>query len=228
MAGTQRLLAMAMAFLLGGNSGGGNADALGMVVLAEHAKLGSQATTEGTTIYDGDRLSPDAEGSLRLLVGDAIVDLPKLSCVMMHKGASEAAKEFGAELVSGSVVLSVKAASEAEVVAFSARVRSMAAARGVVEVGIVGPRELLVFARRGPAQISYHGETETIEEGKSYRVLLNDSDDNPPGSQGAKKSGKRNKTLLLIIAGATAAGGVAALWGGGKAAGAGVESPDRP
>jgi len=39
----------------------------------------------------------------------------------------------------------------------------------------------MVFARRGPAQISYRGERETIAEGISYRVLLNPSDDSGSG-----------------------------------------------
>jgi|SRR5579872_4859553 len=231
VAGTQRLLAIAMAFSFAGNSGNGKADALGVVVLADGAKLGSQAASEGTTIYDGDRLSTGAEGSLRLLVGEAFVYLPQNSCVTVHKRAGEALQEFEAELVSGTAVLSVAAGSAAEIIASSARIRSIGETRGVVEVGVVGPHELMVFARRGPAQISYHGETETIAEGKSYRVLLNTSDDKVSGGQGAKKSGKRNKALLLIAIGGAAGAGVALLWRSmdrGASASPGVESPDRP
>ncbi len=91
MAGTQRLLAIAMVFLLPGNPRNGNVDAVGMVLLEDHARLGSQATTEGTTIYNGDRLSTEVEGSLLLKVGEALVYLPDKSCVTLHKGASGAA-----------------------------------------------------------------------------------------------------------------------------------------
>jgi hypothetical protein len=229
MAGTQRLLAIAMAFLLGGNSGSGKADALGMVVLADHARLDSEAATEGTTIYDGDRLSTDAAGSMRFMVGEAIVYLPDQSCVTLHKGASGTPKKFEAELVSGKVVLSVAAGTGGEIVASSARIRPIAETRGVVEVGIIGPHELIVFARRGPAQISYHGETETIPEGKSYRVMLNPSDGGASEEQGPKNPRKGGKALMVIaVAGLTAAG-VALLWrGSGKGSGRGVESPDRP
>jgi len=228
MAGTQRLLAVAMTFLLTGHPGNGSADALGMIVLADHAKLGSEPAAEGTTIYDGDRLSTDAGGSMRLMVGEAIMYLPDESCVTLHKGAGGAVKQFQAELVSGKVVLSVTAGTAAEIVASSARIRPIAETRGVVEVGIVGPHELIVFARRGPAQISYRGETETIVEGKSYRVLLNDSDNDASLGQGAKKTGKHGKALVLIAVGVTAAAGIAALWGGGKGSKAGIESPDHP
>jgi len=232
MAGTQRLLAIAIAFLLGGNSGSGKADALGMVVLADHARLDSEAATEGTTIYDGDRLSTDATGSMRFMVGEAIVYLPDQSCVTLHRGArSGTPKEFEAELVSGKVVLSVAAGTGGEIVASSARIRPTAKTRGVVEVGIIGPYELIVFARRGPAQISYRGETETIPEGKSYRVRLNDSDDDASGVHGATRSGKHSKALVLIAIGAATAAGVALLWRSvdrGASQSTGVESPDRP
>jgi hypothetical protein len=42
MAGTQRLLAIAMAFLLPGSPGSAKPDALGFVVQADHPILGSQ------------------------------------------------------------------------------------------------------------------------------------------------------------------------------------------
>jgi hypothetical protein len=229
MAGTQRLLAIAMASLLTSHSGNGSADSLGMIVLADHAKLGSQAAAEGTTIYDGDRLSTDADGSLRIIVGESIVYLADQSCVTLHKGASGVAKEFAAELVSGTVVLSMTAGIAAEIVARSAHVRPMAETRGVVEVGIAGPRELIVFARRGPAQISYRGESETIAEGESYRVLLNDSEDDTPGATTAKSPGKRGKMFVVIAVAATTAAGVVALWGArDRGAKGGVESPDHP
>ncbi len=229
MAGTQRLLAIAMTFLLTGNSGSGKADAVGMVVLADRAKLGAEAAAEGTTIYDGDQVSTDADGSLRIMVGEAIVYLPSESCVRLRQGGSGAEKEFAAELVSGSVVLSLTAGTGGEIVARSARIRPMSETRGVVQVGIAAPRELLVYARKGPAQISYRGESETIAEGKSYRVLLNDSDDDASGGTTAKSPGKRGKMFVVIAVAATTAAGILALWGAKDTGAKGsVESPDHP
>jgi hypothetical protein len=91
------------------------------------------------------------------------------SSVIVHKDVNTVAKEFEAELVSGAAVLSVTAGTAAEIVAGSARVRPIAETRGIVQVRLVGPHELFAFARRGPAQICYRGESETIAEGKSYR-----------------------------------------------------------
>jgi hypothetical protein len=68
MAGTQRLLAITMAFSLAGIPRSAKPDALGIVVLADHTSSDFQAASEGTTVYDGDWLSTEAGGSLRLLI----------------------------------------------------------------------------------------------------------------------------------------------------------------
>jgi hypothetical protein len=227
MAGTQRLLAIAMTFFLAGIPGSGKEDALGIVVLADHASSGSLAAAEGTTIYDGDRLSTDAGGALRLQVGEAFVSMAEQSCVMVRKGASGAVKEFEAELVSGTVVLSVAKGTDAEIVASGARVRPLGAPRGVVQVRMVKPLELVVFARKGPAAISYHGESETVEEGKSVRVLLNPDEDGGPDVLGAKHSGSRGKAFAIVAVGAAVAAGIVLLSRGGSG-GKSVESPDHP
>ncbi len=225
MAGTQRLLAIAMAFLLAGLPGRAKPDALGIVVRADRALLGAQAASEGTTIYDGDRLSTGEGGSLRLLIGEAMMDVAEQSSVILRRDANSAAKEFAAELVSGTAEISVTASAVGEIVARGAHVRPMGETRSVVRVQIAAPNALVVYAQRGPAQISYHGETETIAEGKAYRVLLNPSDDDAPADQSAKKSGKRGKAFAVIAIAATTAAGVAVLWRG---SGKGLESPDRP
>jgi hypothetical protein len=60
MAGTQRLLAITMAFSLAGIPRSAKPNALGILVQADHASLGFQAASEGTTVYDGDRLTTEA------------------------------------------------------------------------------------------------------------------------------------------------------------------------
>jgi hypothetical protein len=217
-----------MAFSLAGIPRSAKSDALGIVVQTDHARLGSQAACEGTTVYDDDRLSTDAGGSLGLLIGEAMLYVTEQSSVIVHQDANAAAKEFEAELVSGTAAISVTARTTGEFVASSARIRPIAEMRGVVQVRLVGPHELVVFARRGPAKISYHGESETIAEG-NYHVLLNASDDSGSGVQGAKKSGKRSKALVLIAIGAATAAGVTLLWRSvDRGTRAGVESPDHP
>ena len=226
MAGTQRLLAIAMAFSLAGAPVSGKPGALGIIVQAELANLGSAAASNGTTIYDGDHLSTAAGGSLRVVAGEAMLYLTEQSSVIVREAADGAAKEFDAELLSGGIEFSVAAGTPAAITVGSARILPLGEKRGVVQVRRVGPNELIVFARQGPARISYQGESETIEEGKSYRVLLNPSEDGAAGGGSAgdentKKAGKPNKALLVI---AIAVIVIATIPPVIKA----LESPDRP
>jgi len=86
MAGTQRLLAIATTFFMAGNPGSGKTDALGIVVLADHASSGSLAAAEGrrSTMATGFRRT--AGGELRLQVGEAFLSMAEQSCVMVRKG----------------------------------------------------------------------------------------------------------------------------------------------
>ena len=223
MAGTQRLLAIAMAVFFANVPGRAKPDALGIVVLADRASLDSIAASEGTTVFDGDRLSTGAGGRMRLRIGEALLDLTADSSVVVHHNTTRVARDFQAELSSGTVVLSETPGSAAEIVASSAHVRPASETRGVVEVELVGPRELIVCARLGPAQISYQGESATIAGGKSYRVLLKSSEDGEPGAQGGKRPQKHGKALVLIAVAVAAVTGIV-VWLDLR----GSESPDRP
>ena len=221
MAGTQRLLAIAMTYFLAGVPGSGRTDVLGIVVQAHHANLGSHAVSEGTTVYEGDRLSTDPGGTLQVRSGEVMLRLKEASSVVVRDGASVAVKEFRAELVSGSVELSAAEGVGAEIVACGARIRPAGNTAGVIQVRVLGEKELVIFARRGSAQFSYHDESATIAEGKTYRVVLDPADDRAPGDQTAKKPGRPNKAFLLIAGGIVPGVVGVAIW---KA----LESPDRP
>ena len=223
MKGTQRLLATVMAVFLASVPGRAKPDGLGIVVQADHASMDTQAVFEGTTVFDGDRLSTGAGGMLRLGIGETILDLTANSSVVVHSNTGKTTKALELELISGTVVLSETAESRAEIVASSARVRPVAETRGVVQAEFVGPRELIVCARRGPTQIFFQGESATVAEGRCYRVLMNASAEGAAGDQSGKKPGKRGKALVLIAVGAAVAVGII-IWRETR----GAESPDRP
>lgn len=227
MAGTQRLLAIAMSFFLTSVPGAGKPAALGVIVQADRANLDSQGAANGTTIYDGDRLTTGDGGSLRIAAGESMLYLAAQSGVIVREGTDGATKRLEAELLLGTIEFSTTAGSPTEIVVNAASIRPIAEARGVVQVRRVGPREIVVYARQGPAQISYQGETATIAAGKSYRVLLNPADDGATGAgsagdEHAKKTGQQqDKAFVLITVSAAAAITGYYVW---KA----LESPDRP
>jgi hypothetical protein len=200
-----------------------------MVLLADHARLGSQATTEGTTIYNGDRLSTEVEGSILAVEGW------RSACVFARQELRDASqrRERCSEGVRGGARIGDGCAlgdggkcggNRREFCSDSTDGRNARCGSG----GDCWPPRAHRFCAAGPAQISYRGETETIADGKSYRVRLNDSDDGTPGEPDAKKPGRHGKALVLIVVGATVGAGVAALWGGNGGTRGSIESPDRP
>lgn len=227
MAGTQRLLAIAMSFFLSGVPGAGKPTALGVIVQADRANLDSQGAANGTTIYDGDRLTTADGGSLRIATGESMLYLAGQSTVIVREATDGATKKLNAELLLGTIEFSVKAGSPAEIIVNAASIRPMAETRGVVQVRRVGPREIVVYARQGPAKISYQGETATIAAGKSYRVLLNPADDGAAASGSAGDDQAKNpvqppnKKFVLVIVVAAAIATVPPVVRA-------LESPDRP
>jgi len=205
MVGTQRLLAVAMSSLLAGIPGGSKPDVLGIIVVAEGASLSGGSASEGTSVYDGDRLSTEADGTLQLRSGGITLALSGASSVIVRTNASGAGKEFDAELASGTVTLSVAAEAAAEIEALGARIRPVTNGRVIVQVRIVGAKKLLVSARRGSVQVFYGEESELILEGKSYYVLLDPEDGDNSKELSAKKAGKRGGALVLIAVAVAAA-----------------------
>jgi hypothetical protein len=221
MVGSQRLLAIAISFLLAGIPGGGRPEVLGIIVQANRASLGAHTASEGTAIYDGDRLSTDAGGVMQLRSGRAALALGEESSVIVRGDARSGEKGLDVDLLSGTVTLSAGAGEAAQIHVLGALVRPGANTRVGMQVRMLGAKEIIVFARRGSVLFSYHEESVKIPEGKSYRVLLDPADGGATSDQNAKKPNQHGKAFLLIAIGITAASSVPIIW---KA----VESPDRP
>jgi hypothetical protein len=177
--------------------------ALGVVVYSDGGMIGESDASEGTTVYDGDRLSTMEDGGLRVNLRTARVQLANQSTVALHS----AEKGAEADLSSGGVVFSAALKSGIEVHANGAEIRPAADGPTIGHVLIAGPKDLRIFARRGALEFSYRGESRVISEGAAYRVQLNpvgenaeaDSDPNPI------KTGSHKPLFIFIAIGAAAA-----------------------
>lgn len=183
------LLALEMAFLLGGNSGPGRPAVLGVVVQAHRAHVNTATVSDGATVYDGDQFSTEAGGTLRLRGEAAALDLAEESTVLLRSTGS-GVQEIEAKPIKGTVVFSTVHPAAVEIVAREARIRSAAETRTIAQVSVTGPKELRIYARRGPLQFLYRGESETVAEGQSYRVILDPSGNDPK---------KKRKAFMFII-----------------------------
>jgi hypothetical protein len=148
---------------------------LGMVTHAERAHLGEAAASVGSTIYDGDRLSTEAGGVLRVSALSLTLRLGAQSILVLRHHASTAGS-VQAELACGTLVFSAARSDSVSVVAGDALIRPAANTATLAYIRVVNPKELRIYAQRGALEFSYHGESEVIAEGSAYRVLLDPSE----------------------------------------------------
>ena len=210
-----RFKVMTLVLSLTGSTVLSRTDTLGVVTQARSASLSSGPVSVGTSVYDGDRLSTETDGALTLRAGASMLYLGRQSQVTLRSCVGEV-RAAQVSLGAGTVVFSTLQAAPMEVLVDEARIRAASGAPTLAQVTMSGPKALFVYARRGPLQISYHDESETIAEGDSYRVLLDPpSDDSSTktvaAQPGADKGRKRKRLLLLLISVAAVGGAVAAV-----------------
>ncbi len=194
-----------------------NLSPLGVVTQAQNAHFNAAKLSEGATVYDGDLLSTETEGSLQLRSASARVYLPARSGVTMHALPSGAQTS----LRIGTVVFSTSKASAMEIAADHAFIRPAADGPTMAQITLVSPKELQVAARRGALEVSFNGETEKLAEGSTYRIMLEPPPAAKPDGPTMKKSGRLPKGFYVVLFGTV---GVATYLAVGEA----LESPDRP
>ena len=164
--------------------------------------MGTAAASTGSTIYDGDQLSTEAEGALRITSPAFRLHLESQAILTLwHPDTTEDSVE--ADLARGTVVFSAARSESINVVANDASVRPAGNDATVAHVRVVNLKELRIYAQRGSLEFTYHGESEVIAEGAAYRVLLDPSEkeamalESEPTSKKAARA--HNKFLLIAI-----------------------------
>jgi hypothetical protein len=217
-----RILAMTLAFSLTGVSlpaRPAGMTALGVVTEASGAHYNAARVSTGATVYDGDRLSTESEGSLYFRGTRALLYLPGQSGVTLH-GLPDGTQAL---LRTGSLVFSTSKAAAMEVTADEAFIRPAADGPTVAQVTVVGPKELQITARRGALRFSYRDESESIAEGTSCRVLLDSSEAATPlfPQRRPVKAAHENRKFRIVVI-------VVIGWATEWAVHEVLESPDRP
>jgi hypothetical protein len=190
-----------------------NVTPLGTVITAERAHVGDASADVGTTVYGGDFLSTDPQGSVQVRAGAArLLLLGSSSAVVNDSEGSPSAK-----LLRGTATFSTGNSRAFTLFASKAAIRPQSDSPTIGQVTFVSDKELLVTARRGGLSITVEDETQTIAEGTSYRVLLDPTDSQAPagagsGSQGPAGSGgggplKAGRSRFLLLATALIAAG---------------------
>jgi hypothetical protein len=208
-------VSMLLSLLLASHSAGGGVSPIGMVIHADRAHVGVGSASPGTTLYEGDHLTTDAEGELAIRNRAVTLQLEQETNLTLG-GVAPGEKGIAADLETGTVVFSSAASSAVVVRADGAVIRTGDDVPTIARVRVVSPKELRIFAQRGALDFSYRDASETITEGACYRVLLDvdEGDDRAnPGTSGApaKKVGGAHRACVFIsiAVGAAVAAGVA-------------------
>jgi hypothetical protein len=206
------------------------ASSLGTIVTAEHARIGDSSAEVGTTVFSGDRLATEREGSVQIRAGAARLLLQSATSATLNDSeGAPSAKLFG-----GTATFSTGNSKAFTLFASRAAIRAQSDGPTIGQVTYLNEKELLVVSKRGPLTITVDGETEVIADGAAYRVLLDPPPTMAQGPEGAgvNKNDKRRgmsgpplhaaRNYFLI-----AAVGVTAVVTG-LAISEALESPNRP
>jgi hypothetical protein len=178
---------------------------LGIVVQAEHAQLGADATSGGATIYDGDSLQTTWSGSLRANLGGPQMYLRQNTAAQVHS----LPKGFSAELTSGTIVVSAKDGQSFELLADGAIIRPTGTESVVAQITRASANELLISSNRGALLVTMGDEVKTVEAGGAYRMEV-ETDASDPGPQGGGPfHTARNHFIWVAIIAVSAATGFA-------------------
>jgi hypothetical protein len=194
-----------------------------MVTHAEHAHVGEAVATTGSTIYEGDRLSTDEGGILRIKFPALTLQLnAQTTLTIGNRESPEGNLEV--QLASGTLVFSAALTGNIVVAANDASIRPAASAATMAHIRVVNLKELRIYAQRGALEFSYHGESEVIPEGAAYRVLLDPSEKEAAvleSEPAYKKTADMHYKFLFIGIGIAAGVAVPVLIHD-------LESPDKP
>jgi hypothetical protein len=186
---------------------------LGVVLQAERAHVGLDITAGGATIYEGDRLETQDDGTLRARLSGSQMYLRPGTATEVH-GLPNG---FSASLMRGTVVASSPEGQTFRLLANGVTIHPAGTQATVAEVTWVNPTELLLTSNRGAIEVSMGDEVKTIEAGSSYRMKI-EPEDAGPGAQGSGSNtqpvhpGRRRRLAFFLLFGGIAAGTAYGIW----------------
>ena len=199
--------AVSLSLAVGPAMGSPTATALGIVLTAERAHVGDASAWVGTTVYAGDHLSTEQQGSVQVRAGAGAARLLLLSASSATIDDKEGAPS--AKLLSGTATFSTGNAHAFTLYASTAAIRAQSDAPTIGQVTLLNAKELLVISKRGPLEVTVDGETQTVEDGRAYHVYLYPEmaqgpsgaggSQGPGGQGGAPRKAGKNYFMIVVI-----------------------------
>jgi hypothetical protein len=162
---------------------------LGTIVTAEKARVGDSFAEVGTTIFNGDRLATDADGSVQVRAGAARLLLQSSSIATVN----DAEGAPSAKLSRGTATFSTGNARAFTLYVSRAAIRAQSDDPTIGQATYLSEKDLLVVSKRGALLITVDGETQLIPDGTAYHVLLDPTPAQGPEGAGAHKDTDKGK-----------------------------------
>jgi len=163
----RRSLATILVFLLAGIPVRGQSASLGVVTQSSLGHLNNANASVGSTIYNGDRLSTEAGGTLGVRFGSVQLVLSENSAIFV----GQEGLTFTAALQQGSVAFNVESGGVLRLTAADVRVRTQSSAPTAGQMTLENCA-VVVTSRVQALEVTAGKETKIVETGQSYRVSL--------------------------------------------------------
>jgi hypothetical protein len=188
---------------------------LGSVIQTVGGSIDSVNASVGASVFSGDAIGTQSEaGRLRLRLGVAQLFLLADSTATLEDIPGGVA----ANLTYGTAGFSTSGSEPVEIRTLNGIIRSKGPDVSYGQVMIAGPHELIVTSFHGALDIDVDGEVRTVNDGQSYRVVVDDdpadqqtTTDDSGGSKRMKQNAgdirvrrRRPVVFYLIIFGAAA------------------------
>jgi hypothetical protein len=175
---------------------------LGILTLAYGAHLNASDAFAGLSVFDGERVSTDADGKIGVRIGASVITLAEQSGATLQRTGDGAHVDLDA----GSVYIWSAESNPLEVHMEGALLRPHGAHNGQAQILMFAPKILQITTRQGSIDFSYGKEFRVLPEGQTYRIYL-ESEDDPRGATDAgddtQKAGLSTgtKVAYFILAG---------------------------
>lgn len=163
---------------------------LGTIVSAQHASVDSVAASVGTTVFTGDKLSTDTQGTLQVRAGAARLLLMASSLATWNEQAGIP----NVTLMSGTAAFSTANAKAFALRVGTAVFRPRSDEPTVGNITVLNAKELVVRCSRGALTIEVEDDIRVIPEGMAYHVLL-DPNAPPPADPAARAAWGQNQPI---------------------------------
>jgi hypothetical protein len=142
--------------------------ALGVILEAQDARIGSSPTSAGSSIYLGDILNTDENGRIRVRVGQTVYEILSDSSVAFYPGQTSPI----AELRHGAILVSNNSPTEDfQIYASDVRIISDSQRPISGQVSLRTPCELEVSSQIGLMEVIAGKDKRTVEHDHAYRVI---------------------------------------------------------